>query len=211
MIICLLIPLGAASASDINNTAADDQVLSATPNVDTISANVNGENNNDTLSVNDEKNILSAGINDDSGSNTILKAGEDYATFTELNQVLALITSDEFKFTKNYKYNPTTDTLYVDGVTIPEYIKTIDCNGFTMDGNNQAYLFNSINVEGFTLKNLNANNIKTVIRNTVVQNNFTLTNCNISGFTATIMLDGFLFIWLHLVSLVACSILSCSI
>ena len=88
MIICLLIPLGAASASDINNTAADDQVLSATPNVDTISANVNGENNNDTLSVNDEKNILSAGINDDSGSNTILKAGEDYATFTELIKYL---------------------------------------------------------------------------------------------------------------------------
>ena len=59
MIICLLIPLGAASASDINNTA-DNQVLSATPSVDTLSDSVNPENNNDTQSVQNNENLLSA-------------------------------------------------------------------------------------------------------------------------------------------------------
>ena len=96
LIICLLIPLGAASASDINNTAADDQVLSATPNVDTLSAGVNLEQENDTLSV-QENEILSAGISG-SNNNNILGDSSDTISYDDLITLIKLRCCPLFKF-----------------------------------------------------------------------------------------------------------------
>ena len=74
LILCLIFSITGVSASDVNTT--DNQVLSATPDVDTLSASVNTEQNNNTQSVS-ENNLLSAG-NDVSGSNeSILKLSND--------------------------------------------------------------------------------------------------------------------------------------
>ena len=187
LIICLLIPLGAASASDVNNTAADDQVLSATPNVDTISANVNnGENSNDTLSVNDEKNILSAGL--ESGSNNLLgDASENTRTFSDLNDLIKL-SSDRIIFSNDYKYDSQNDSSFVNGITISKAIE-IDGNKHIMDASKTASFFN-IKSDNVIIKNIIFINFKPTNGITVLGNNVTLDNvvfCNSSGLTKNLL------------------------
>jgi len=132
LIICLLIPLGAASASDINTTtAADDQVLSATPQVDTLSASVNPEQDNNTLSVS-ENNLLSAGL--DSGSNKL--GNSNSGTYADLNRLITL-SNNVVYLSQNYTYGGSTDD-YV--ITISKNI-TIEGNGFTINGNSQTTAF----------------------------------------------------------------------
>ena len=132
LIICLLIPLSTVSASDINNTA-DNQVLSATPSVDTLSASVNPEQNNDTLSVQENENLLSAG--QDSGSDNLLgdEGESEYKTFTDLYQLYRL-SEGSLELHDNYKFNPETDSALVNGIDIRKTI-TIYGNGYTIDGN----------------------------------------------------------------------------
>ena len=143
LIICLLIPLGAASASDINNTAADDQVLSATPNVDTLSAGVNLEQDNDTLSV-QENEILSAG--QDSGSNEIL-GDEQTGSFKDLSTIINTSTTGIIKLDKNYKYNPDTDSDFINGIIVNRTdLQSVSINGIghIIDGDNKAKIFNIV-------------------------------------------------------------------
>ena len=97
MILCLIFSITGVSASDVNTT--DNQVLSATPDIDTLSASVNTEQNNNTQSVS-ENNILSAG-NDDSGSNNLLGADEETGSFTDLDK---LIRSSEGELTLDQDY-----------------------------------------------------------------------------------------------------------
>ena len=166
LIICLLIPLGAASASDINNTATDDQVLSATPNTDTLSAGVNLEQENDTLSVQNNENILSAGI-DDSGNNNIdiLKVAnneilkeESTGSFNDLNKlILSKSEGSIILLDQNYKYITGDSALTINKNNI-----TIDGNGiYTIDASNSG----TINVNGLntTLRNLKITNTTSIL------------------------------------------------
>ena len=123
MIICLLIPLSTVNASDINNTA-DDQVLSATPSVDTLSASVNPEQDNDTLSVQENENLLSAG--QDSGSDNLLgdEGESEYKTFTDLYQLYRL-SEGSLELHDNYKFNPETDSALVNGIDIRKTITSL--------------------------------------------------------------------------------------
>ena len=182
----MLIPLSTVSASDINNTA-DNQVLSATPNVDTISANVNnGENNNDTLSVNDEKNILSAGL--ESGNNNLLGADEDIGSYSNLAKLIKLTKAGEtLMLPHSYKYDSSIDSAYAKGITLDRTI-IIDGNGKTIDANNQAAGF-TISANNVVLKNFNL--INCIGKNKVfassiywLGDNGTLDNVNISGASA---------------------------
>ena len=170
LIICLLIPLSTVSASDINNTATDNQVLSATPSVDTLSASVNPEQKNDTLSVNDE-NLLSAG--QDSGSNeSILKLSNDILLSTgisgsdtvlgddgdsgeyTLNDLEKLIkyTPDTLVVPYNIKYNATIDG---DGLVISKNNYIIDFNGKTLDASGSFGTILTVTGNNVTIKNLN--------------------------------------------------------
>jgi len=168
LIICLLIPLGAASASDINTTTADDQVLSATPQVDTLSASVNPEQENDTLSV-QENEILSAGL--DSGSNNLL--GDDgentVGSFSDLLKLIK-ISGNTVNLAQDYEFKSTDSTITLDfSITIQGNGHTI--NGetnkmFTVNGNN--IIFNNINFKG--------NNVDWNGDNGLVKN-CTFTNC----------------------------------
>ena len=161
MIICLLIPLGAASASDVNNTAADDQVLSATPNIDTLSAGVNLEQENDTLSVQNE-NILSAG--QDSGSNeSILKLSNDNLLkddsttemdFNSLNSIIRLST-DGYTLLTDYYYN--------------NQPIVISKSNFVLDGDNHILNGNANTVFQITGNNVTLKNLNMVL-STICQN-----------------------------------------
>ena len=179
LIICLLIPLGAVSASDVNSTA-DDQVLSATPSVDTLSASVNPEQKNDTLSVKNDENLLSAG--QDSGSDNLL--GDDgeseYKTFTDLYQLYRL-SEGSLELNHNYKFNPETDSALVNGIDIRKTI-TIDGNGHTIDGNggyihtNGRHTASSTNTtitEGSSVAAVfKVWSDDTVIKNLIIQNSY---------------------------------------
>ena len=151
LIICLLIPLGAVSASDINNTA-DDQVLSATPSVDTLSASVNLEQDNDTLSVkNNDENMLSAGI-DDSGNNNLLKEGEEkYGSLTELNALIQK-SNGTLELDKDYKFNDTLDSAsFSNGITLSKSITIDGCGKTIYSGEHRIF---TIQANHVTLKNL---------------------------------------------------------
>ena len=148
LIICLLIPLGAVSASDVNSTA-DDQVLSATPSVDTLSASVNPEQDNDTLSVQENENLLSAGSN--SGNDNLLGADGDVGSYSDLNELIKLTDSGStLPLLKNYEYKDSSESA---GIVISKPI-TIEGNGFTINGNNLGPGF-IVHADNVTLKNIN--------------------------------------------------------
>lgn len=200
LIICLLIPLSTVSASDINNTA-DDQVLSATPSVDTLSASVNPEQKNDTLSVNDE-NLLSAGPN--SGNDNLLGADDDsnYGSFSDLVDLISL-NPESVKLVQNYKYQ-TGDEAYLHGITINKNNYVIDGNGFTIDGSKQANIF-LISSDNVILKNITITNSNTqygevicFLGNNGLIDNVTITNSStadinesyMSGFSSFVIFYG---------------------
>ena len=155
LIICLLIPLGAASASDINNTA-DNQVLSATPSVDTLSDSVNPENNNDTQSVQNNENLLSAGS--DSGSE-LLKENEPNAisSFNVLSKLIKY-TPNKLTITEDFKFDSSTDA---NNLIISKDNYEIDFNNHTLDFSN---VFNQITINGHnvTIKNVKIINTKSL-------------------------------------------------
>ena len=192
MIICLLIPLGAASASDINTTtaAADDQVLSVTPQVDTLSASVNTEQENDTLSVQSDGNLLSAGL--DSGSNeSILKLSNDNLLkddsttemdFNSLNSIIRLST-DGYTLLTDYYYNN-------QPIVISKSNFVLDGNNHILNGkSNTVFQITGNNV---TLKNLNIINskINTWDGNNGRLINVNITNCTISSGSGVITWNG---------------------
>ena len=149
LILCLIFSITGVSASDVNTT--DNQVLSATPDIDTLSASVNTEQNNNTQSVS-ENNILSAG-NDDSGSNNLLGADEETGSFTDLDKLIKL-SSETLTLTQNYKYNPDTDSNYQStGIVLSKSI-IINGNGFSISGNGLTSAF-TVNVDNVILENMN--------------------------------------------------------
>jgi len=141
LIICLLIPLSTVSASDINNTA-DDQVLSATPSVDTLSASVNPENNNDTLSVN-ENGLLSVAENNNLLGDSNTGSSEDFSELVRLS-------SGTLSLNQNFYFDSP--------VTISKSI-VIEGNGYSISGGDTTFF--NINAKDVVLSNLNFKNIST--------------------------------------------------
>ena len=178
LIICLLIPLSTVNASDINNTA-DDQVLSATPSVDTLSASVNLEQDNDTLSV-QENEILSAGISG-SNNNNILGDSSDTISYDELITLIKL-SDNELKLSSDVKYS-TSDVNNIIQISKPF---TLDGNGRTIDGNGLASFF-KINANNVCLKNLNIANLNVGKAQAIVWkgDNGIIYNCNFTNISSS--------------------------
>ena len=153
----MLISLGAASASDINNTV-DDQVLSATPTVDTLSFSVNnGDQDNNTLSVS-ENNLLSAGS--DSGSNELLGTDDSKSSFTNLFDLIRMSHDPIITLYDDYEFkNDQSDQQYINGITLSVNGLTIDGGNHTIDGKNMSNLFSTIDGDNITIKNLNLKDI----------------------------------------------------
>ena len=122
-------------------------MLSATPSVDTLSASVNPENNNDTLSV-QENDILSAGS--DSGSDNLLGDSQDDGSFTDLD---LLIKSSDVGSTIDLGNNFTfKDGDKVGGITIAKSL-TIDGHGYTIDAKDKTLIF-KITADNVVLKDV---------------------------------------------------------
>ena len=180
LILCLIFSITSVSASDVNTT--DNQVLSATPNIDTLSASVNTEQNNNTQSVS-ENNLLSAGS--DSGSNDLLGADEETGTFSDLDKLIGL-SSGTLTLNQNYKYNPDTDSNYQStGIVLSKSI-IINGRGFSISGNGITSAF-TVNADNVILENMNI--INTYGRSAVYwdANNGKMDNLN---FTNTSYLEG---------------------
>ena len=133
--------MSAVSATEVNET---NQVLS-TSNADTLSVGVN-EVVNETY----DSNLLSAGI--DSGSEDILGDGET-GSFADLNNLIK-ISTESLTLTSNYKYQGSSDDI---GINITKSI-IIDCNGYTIDGNNVGRGF-TVTADNVVLKNVNIYNV----------------------------------------------------
>ena len=178
LILCLIFSITGVSASDVNTT--DNQVLSATPDIDTLSASVNTEQNNDTQSVS-ENNLLSAG-NDDSGSNNLLGAEEETGSFTDLDKLIKL-SQGELYLDQDYMYDSGTDSAYANGLTIAKSI-IIDGNGHSISGNAITQLLN-IQTDNVVLKNLNFKNLDNTLTRIInsAGENIQMINCNFTNIT----------------------------
>ena len=162
LILCLIFSITGVSASDVNTT--DNQVLSATPDIDTLSASVNTEQNNNTQSVS-ENNLLSAG-NDDSGTDSAYANGLTIAksiiidgnghsiSGNAITQLLNIQTDNVVLKNLNFKNldNTLTRIINIDS----ENIQMINCN-FT----NITTSSPSLNIErrNFNIINCTFNNI----------------------------------------------------
>ena len=121
-------------------------MLSATPSVDTLSASVNTEQENDTLSVNDE-NILSA------AADSNLLGSDDDGSFTELEKLIS--SSDkELTLNKNYVFQDSDNP-----VNIRNNNLVIDFKDNAINASNHQGNILTISGNNITLKNLKISNI----------------------------------------------------
>ena len=121
-------------------------MLSATPSVDTLSASVNPEQENDTLSVNDE-NILSA------AADSNILGSDDDGSFTELEKLIS--SSDkELTLNKNYVFQDSDNP-----VNIRNNNLVIDFKDNAINASNHQGNILTISGNNITLKNLKISNI----------------------------------------------------
>ena len=177
LIVCMF-SIASVCASDINDTvvASEDQ------SDDIISI----ENSNDTVVASEDQSDDIISIeNSDNDEISVTEENElsaDAGTFTDLADAIEHAV-DDLILTKNYTYS-TGDSSYSDGIVINKTI-TIDGNGFTINGNNQARAF-SISAPNVVLKNFNFVNNKATDNGGAIwfTDAGTVRNCNFTGNSA---------------------------
>ena len=120
---------------------------------ESVSINDNGlileETNNEELILEDNANEE---IALEESNEAILSEGEESLSFTDLNAAINGNEDDEIYLTNNYTFNSDSDSDFANGINITRDL-TIHGNGFTLNGNNQARIFN-INAEYVTIENI---------------------------------------------------------
>ena len=116
--------ISASFAADVNQTNTMQ-----TSNDDTV---VSSEETT-TLSSSDE-NVYSAGSDSE-------KLSATSGSFKDLSTLINSSTTGSITLDKNYTYNSATDSAFVNGITIDNSI-SIDGAGFTINGNDEARIFN---------------------------------------------------------------------
>ena len=129
-LICIALSFSTATASDAGESDANE----------TLSVSV-------SESVDTNDNLTSTSIEVDDN----LQAGSGGGSFSDLDALLHN-RANEYKLTQNYTYNPETDSAFLNGISITSSI-TIDGDGYTIDGNGQARIFD-INPHNIILKNI---------------------------------------------------------
>jgi hypothetical protein len=179
LILCLFFSISAINAEEINNT--DNQVLaSASSEMYTISAGIPAEENNNTdMGVNDES-LLSAGNDNFGTNNDLLKSDLDIGSYSDLAELIKL-SKGNLTLLTDYKYNPDTDSQYINGITINKEI-TIDGNTHTINtiSSNNLFIINSDNVKIKNIKILNTttSNLITWYGSNGIMNNIIFDNTN---------------------------------
>ena len=129
-LICIALSFSTATAADAGESDANE----------TLSVSV-------SESVDTNDNLTSTSIEVDDN----LQAGSGGGSFSDLDALLHN-RANEYKLTQNYTYNPETDSAFLNGISITSSI-TIDGDGYTIDGNGQARIFD-INAPNIILKNI---------------------------------------------------------
>ena len=167
-VLVLFLIIGGVSASETNTT--DEKV--STSDTDDIISSTNEFNTTNELSISKntlikDEDVLNAKLNDDSDSNVlkinardILQTGNE-GTFKDLNALIRVSDRDSVvTLDKNYIYDSSIDSAYINtGLIISKSI-TIDGKGFTIDGKGLASIF-TISENNVVLKNLKLTNTPT--------------------------------------------------
>ena len=98
-------------------------------------------------------------LNEQSNGKNVVSDSNAAGTFSELNELINNASAGgTVTLTKDYTYDSTSDSSYIDGISISKSL-TIDGCGFTIDGNKQARMFDVIadNVNIINLKLTNGN------------------------------------------------------
>ena len=136
-----LLSISAASAAEYD---ADDSISINDNNKLILEETINEEliledNNNDEITL-------------DESNEAVLSEGEEHLSFTDLNTTINGNEDGEIYLNNNYTFNPDSDSDFANGISINRNL-TIHGNGFTLNGNNQARIFN-ITAEKVTLENI---------------------------------------------------------
>ena len=92
--------------------------------------------------------------------------------------------ADSIELTQNYVYDNASDSELINGITIAKSNFVVEGNGYTIDGSNQARIFN-IEGDNITLKNLNLINGNAKAGGAIYADNLTtIYNSTLSGNTA---------------------------
>ena len=157
IVLISLIAIGAVSAAD-DTAAADDADLSA---IDEVEAIDNTNAIDDTSYESEDIIVTDTGDSGDSDaiSNDATKTGNlganqltdgDTLSFTNLSDKVS--NGGFVQLKDNYVYNPTTDSRFVDGITITKDTTLMGNNGlYKIDGSNTARLFKIANGATLTL------------------------------------------------------------
>ena len=145
MVLVLVLGVSASFAADSNQTdmqASDESAAIVNDTLTTSGLNEQTINKEDCLGTTNEESYSSS--NDD-----ILEAGE--GSFTDLETEIRK--GGTITLTKNYKYDSSKDSAYVNGIVVNETV-TINGNGKTIDGSNLARTF-YVTASNVVIKNLN--------------------------------------------------------
>ena len=146
----LFILINLACVSAIDNQTADIGALNA--------QNILEDENVDLYSQVEQSNLTSYNSNDDDNIISDETLGDSPYTFTQLNQLISGASKGStVTLSNDYKYNPSTDSALVGGITIDKSL-TINGQGHTLDGNGQAaifYIYDFMTHPEVTIKNTN--------------------------------------------------------
>ena len=178
-IIILLIILGLcintiSATDDTSGTVSDNTTMSIDSNSSIQNSNVTNQVTYNSSS--NSKQLLTATVNE---SNVNKEDSSDAGSFNDLNTLISN-GGNYITLNKDYVYNPTTDTHYKNGITISKTI-TINGNGYTINGLNQAEAFNirsnNVTIFNCTFINTNSTNYGGAIYSNKA-NNTKIINCN---------------------------------
>ena len=178
-IIILLIILGLcintiSATDDTSGTVSDNTTMSIDSNSSIQNSNVTNQVTYNSSS--NSKQLLTATVNE---SNVNKEDSSDAGSFTDLNTLISN-GGNYITLNKDYVYNTTTDTHYKNGITISKTI-TINGNGYTINGLNQAEAFNirsnNVTIINCTFINTNSTNYGGAIYSNKA-NNTKIINCN---------------------------------
>ncbi|OWT33502.1 hypothetical protein BGI41_02055 [Methanobrevibacter sp. 87.7] len=191
LLIILSICIGTVSAND-NITDIDHGSLEVNSNVNSgssiLSSNYDSVND---IEVNDNVNSVKS---NGSVNNQILKTpvndpvvlgAENDGSFKDLNDLIN--SGNNIVLIKNYTYNPSTDSAFINGIKISKSI-TIDGKGYTINGLNIAKVFD-ITSSSVTIRNLNFINTKSTSNGGTITfsstNDFNVDNCTFTNVTSS--------------------------
>ena len=115
-------------------------------------------------------------LTDSIGDSEILSSSE--LSFSDLNSLINDNTDWTIRLKGNYKYNPISDSNFVNGIPISRSINLYG-DGYSIDGNFKARIFDVTNYVNFN--NINFINAHADSGSAILGSNFAVTNCNFTN------------------------------